>query len=251
MLPAAIRRILTDRNHDGAARELQRSLAPAAALIASLSLTACAAVPAGSPEAIKAHVAYLASDALEGREPGTSGYGEAADYVVAAFRKAGLKPGADGAWFQNVPLVMTERELAGAEFEMIAPSGERRKLAYLEDYVAGKPLDREVFAVEGAAVFAGYGVIDADTGYDDYGSIDVRGKIAVVFSGAPKSFEGAKRAYLGESDFKKANAAARGAIGLITLPTRQSEATSPWERAVERAHSPEAAYVGPNGLAHV
>src|SRR5438309_1946097 len=45
------------------------------------------------------HVEYLASDELDGREPGTAGYEKAANYVAGQFEEAGLKPGGSGKYF--------------------------------------------------------------------------------------------------------------------------------------------------------
>src|SRR6185369_17921511 len=45
---------------------------------------------AQSADAIRAHMRFLASDALEGRGTGTRGYAVAADYVAAQFRSYGL-----------------------------------------------------------------------------------------------------------------------------------------------------------------
>jgi hypothetical protein len=41
---------------------------------------------------LHAHVQFLASAELKGRKPGTPGHRKAADYIVAEFQKAGLKP---------------------------------------------------------------------------------------------------------------------------------------------------------------
>jgi hypothetical protein len=61
-----------------------------------------------APEAIQAHIEYLASDQLEGR--GTASLGEirAANYIAGWFDKAGLKPKGDiGTYFQAFPVVMS------------------------------------------------------------------------------------------------------------------------------------------------
>jgi len=53
----------------------------------------------------KAYVAYLCSDAMEGRASCTEGYRKAADWVAANFRRWGLKPaGEDGTYFQKVTI---------------------------------------------------------------------------------------------------------------------------------------------------
>src|ERR1700687_1998787 len=48
--------------------------------------------PVISAERIKAGVAYLASDGLEGRGPGTRGEILSTEYIAAGFKKAGLQP---------------------------------------------------------------------------------------------------------------------------------------------------------------
>ncbi len=58
--------------------------------------------PVFDADRLAAHVAFLASDALEGRGVGTAGLDKAADYIVRAFESAGLEPGgSDGGWFQE------------------------------------------------------------------------------------------------------------------------------------------------------
>jgi len=50
------------------------------------------------------HAAYLASDELAGRAPGSKGSAKAAEYVVRHFEEYGLKPlQEDGSWFQEFP----------------------------------------------------------------------------------------------------------------------------------------------------
>jgi hypothetical protein len=51
-------------------------------------------------ERVLADVRYLAADAREGRGPGTTGLAEASRYIMDAFRTAGLKPAAEGTFFQ-------------------------------------------------------------------------------------------------------------------------------------------------------
>ena len=46
---------------------------------------------AQSPDAIRAHMRFLSSDALEGRGTGTRGYALAAEYVAAQFQSYGMK----------------------------------------------------------------------------------------------------------------------------------------------------------------
>src|SRR6476646_10625707 len=54
-------------------------------------------------EGLRAHMAFLADDLLEGRGTGTRGFQLAANYVRAQFQEMGLKPaGVSGSYFQNI-----------------------------------------------------------------------------------------------------------------------------------------------------
>ncbi len=67
-----------------------------------------AAAAADLAEAGKAwwgHIAFLASDQMQGRLTGTPAYDRAADYVAAQFKALGLKPAGAHGWFQPVRLV--------------------------------------------------------------------------------------------------------------------------------------------------
>ena len=58
------------------------------------------------PAALLRHIEILASDAYEGRKPGTNGEVLTVDYLVKAFERFGLRPGnPDGTYLQEVPLV--------------------------------------------------------------------------------------------------------------------------------------------------
>ncbi len=69
---------------------------------------------------VLADVRYLSADAREGRGIGTGGLADAGRYIADAFRRARLKPAADGSFFQpftiaaDAPAVM-HTHLAGAE----------------------------------------------------------------------------------------------------------------------------------------
>ena len=82
-----------------------------AAPVLALLLTGASAAqdqgpaPTFSAEAFRSHVAFLADDALEGREAGTRGYEIAARYVATQFEGLGLRPGANGGWFQPIHFI--------------------------------------------------------------------------------------------------------------------------------------------------
>ncbi|HEU0066002.1 MAG TPA: M28 family metallopeptidase [Sphingomonas sp.] len=167
--------------------------------------------------AMKAHVLFLASDAMRGREAGSPEYDIAAQYVAAQFYAAGLKPaGDDGGYLQQVPLVSYKAASRGS-FALAPARGAAQPLVFGTDYVpAANPASART-SVSGGVVFVGYGIDAPQFGQRDYRGVDVRGKIVAVIGGAPKRLGGEERAFFGSPRTKLQAAAARGAIGLIQI----------------------------------
>ena len=65
-----------------------------------------------SEETMKRVTERLSSDEFEGRAPGTAGEEKTIAYLIEEFGKAGLEPGNNGSWVQDVPLV----EITGKDF---------------------------------------------------------------------------------------------------------------------------------------
>jgi len=69
----------------------------------------------------RAHVAYLASDALEGRDVGSAGSAKAMQYLVRHFQEAGLKGlGSQGDWYQEFPYG-DKKKLTGRNVLAVVP----------------------------------------------------------------------------------------------------------------------------------
>jgi Zn-dependent M28 family amino/carboxypeptidase len=58
---------------------------------------------------LKGHVAFLASDTLQGRATPSAGEEAAAEYIAAQFRRAGLEPAGDDAYFQTATFAELKR----------------------------------------------------------------------------------------------------------------------------------------------
>ena len=72
------------------------------ALLVSFAAASPAPAQHGTSERrVAADVAFLASDRLEGRFTGSAGAREASAHIAEAFRRAGLRPGTSGSWFQE------------------------------------------------------------------------------------------------------------------------------------------------------
>ncbi|HEX6604615.1 MAG TPA: hypothetical protein VF027_07025, partial [Sphingomicrobium sp.] len=62
-----------------------------------------------STERMSEIVRVLASDAFQGRAPGTAGEDKTVNYLIQQFRMAGLEPGGEnGSWTQMVPMIRTK-----------------------------------------------------------------------------------------------------------------------------------------------
>jgi len=218
------------------------------AAIPLLALFAVAAAPGDAPQAakpdiyaplppdqaaMKAHVLFLASDEMKGREAASPEFAIAADYVAAQFYAAGLRPAGDaGSYLQHVPLV-SYRAADNGSVVLTAPGKPPQPLIFGEDYAPGvNPAAKETLA-DAPVVFAGFGLVAPDLKRDDYAGIDARGKIVAVFGGSPPSFPPELRAHFFSLTTKAEIAKAHGAVGVIVLlPTAGGlGAFGGWDRA--------------------
>lgn len=202
------------------------------------------------PQALRAHIGFLADDLLEGRETGTRGYQLAANYVAAQFETLGLEPaGSEGSYFQPVPLRTFEAVGPECSF-IVVRDGRESALTFGKDFaMAGDPLRAET-SVAAPVVFVGYGVSAPEAGYDDYAGVDVRGKIVVLMRGAPASLPHNQRAYYSSNRVKQETAVAHGAVGLLGLMTPEAEKRISWERVVALISAGGMRWVDPAGTPH-
>lgn len=178
-------------------------------------------------------VGFLADDRLEGRETGTRGYDLAAEYTAKRFREIGLQPAGDnGTYFQRVPLLKATREAEGAALT-VKRNGREIALRFREQFLPALDFNATAHAVEAPAVFVGQGVHAPALNHDDFAGLDLHGKIAVLFSGAPARFDNDRRAFHSASREKLRELAERGAVGAVFVNTPQDEAGSPWSRSAD------------------
>ena len=143
-----------------------------------------AAVAALRAPALAAHIGFLASPALEGRGLASRGLDAAAEYAAAYLALAGIPPLSEKTYFQPVPL----REITGGTG---AIEVERRRGDDVDWRAFSSGVDALIpqipaRSLTGNVVFAGYGIREASPERDDYRGLDVKGKIVVLFGGAPE-----------------------------------------------------------------
>jgi hypothetical protein len=194
--------------------------------LAALALVG-AAPPAADPSAvnrIRGHVQFLASDELEGRDTGSSGYRVAAQYVASQFLAVGLKPGgANGSWFLDVPFRRATH--ANPPKITLVQGSKRTELKPGEDASIRPSVREKVRKSDAQLVFAGRGIADPALRINDYAGIDARGKIVVVMGGGPSGIASDVAAHLQSAKEEMARAA--GAIGLIELPVPGARTSRP------------------------
>lgn len=168
-------------------------------------------------------VRTLASDAFEGRKPGTSGEDKTLSYLVEQFKKLGLKPGNGASYLQQVPMVEI---LAGSDATLsISGGGAVKSLAYGTDMVIwSKRVVPQALLQDSALVFVGYGIVAPEYHWNDYAQVDVRGKTVLILvndpgfgSKDPRVFKGNAETRYGRWAYKVEEATRHGAAGVLLI----------------------------------
>ncbi len=153
------------------------------------------------------HLAYLASDDLQGRFPGTRGDSLSGEYLAEQFRQMGLEPGQ-----QEFSFLKGVKRGAGNRME-----------------VNGQTVDSQCFTpfsfskdtlVTAGVLLAGYGMSLKTDSFerDDYEGLDVKGKWVLVLRGSPGIPEYEQYFSMGSDDRDKAMLAYdKGAAGILLV----------------------------------
>ena len=188
------------------------------------------------PRAVRQRVEFLASDRLAGRATGSEEAESAALYIAEAFRKAGLKPlgtsrqgdadaAADGSgYFQPFPFTagvaqgrdnFLSAQHTGKYFEYRVDS------AFVPSSLSGNG------RAQGDVVFAGYGIVSRDPARDDYGAIDVRGRVVLLLAGSPGNDPRSPLSPVSGMHHKVLFARDRGAVAVVVAAPRDTDLPDP------------------------
>src|SRR6266849_7795477 len=127
------------------------------------------------------HVKVLADDSMEGRETGGKGLRKAEAYVVEQLKEDGLQPAGTRSFYQSVKFV--SRQIVEKDSSVtLVRNGVDEPLTLGEDTFFNTRVDLAP-EVQAPLVFVGYGLTVPEQKYDDLAGLDLRGKVAVVFSG--------------------------------------------------------------------
>ena len=209
-------------------------------LLAACTLTSCAttemataegapptetvAVPTVPVPLMKEVIARLASDELEGRGPGTRAEDLTITEIITRFEAAGLQPGNNGQWLQEVPTV----DMTAKGVSPLTVSGGAKPLsfAYGSDFVAGSyRVTPQTSIANSEMVFVGYGIVAPELGWNDYAGVDMLGKTAIILVNDPDyamatedgPFKGRRMTYYGRWTYKFEEAARQGAAAALIV----------------------------------
>lgn len=199
----------------------QKAASPDMALSALPDVT----VPALSEKTMQDVTRELSLDAYEGRAPGSIGEEKTVAYLISKFKAAGLEPGNNGSWTQDVPLIeITAKNVS--PLRIADRNGKAMSFAYGSDYVIGSYRETPKTDIKQSdMVFVGHGIVAPEKGWNDYASVDVRGKTVVVMVNDPDfenegldgPFGGKAMTYYGRWTYKYEEAARQGAAAVLII----------------------------------
>jgi Zn-dependent M28 family amino/carboxypeptidase len=199
----------------------QKAASPDVALSALPDVT----VPALSEKTMQDVTRELSLDTYEGRAPGSIGEEKTVAYLISKFKAAGLEPGNNGSWTQDVPLIeITAQNVS--PLRIADRNGKAMSFAYGSDYVIGSYRETPKTEIKQSdMVFVGHGIVAPEKGWNDYASVDVKGKTAVVMVNDPDfenegldgPFGGKAMTYYGRWTYKYEEAARQGAAAVLII----------------------------------
>ncbi|HEX3343920.1 MAG TPA: M28 family peptidase, partial [Polyangiaceae bacterium] len=149
---------------------------------------------------------------------------------------------------QAVPMRGAMKDPARTSLVVHSPGKADKSLKLEDDFVLSSDLRTGNVDVEAPLAFAGFGVVAPEYGYDDLAGVDLKGKIAVIFTGAPLSekddyFPPIAHAIYSDSREKALRLAARGAVGVVTVFRPEDEERLPWARVAKQSRIEQMAWL--------
>ena len=211
-------------------RKMMGGVAVAAVLLAA----GMASAQDFSAARISDNIRTISADEYQGRYPGTDGERMVLAWLQAQYEAMGMQPGGpDGQWLQPVELKRFT-PVAGATASWTGPDGQVHALTPGTDItLRAATNDGRASIRDAGVVFVGHGIYAPERQWDDYGDVDVRGKVVVVVAGEPdgERFNGDYATNYQSGAYKADEAFRRGAVGIITL-VPQAASSPQWMGAL-------------------
>lgn len=138
-------------------------------------------------EELDTHLTYLASDELKGRATGEPGLDLAASYLAEQAARIGLEPiDKNQDYFQEYTMVKKVQDQSTSSISITYTNGtisEVRKPLFCLNATS------DTIDLNGAIVFAGYGIYSAKDNYNSFKNVDLKGKIVLVMSRGPMNHD--------------------------------------------------------------
>ncbi len=180
------------------------------------------------------YVKVLAADNMEGRETGSAALRRAEEYVVEQLKSAGLEPAGAKGYYQTVQF--EQRQIVEKESSLALLSNDQvQPLTLGEDAIFNTRVDLAP-KLQAPLVFVGNGLSVPEQNYNDLAGLDLHGKVAVIFAGAPAEIPGALAAHYSSAGERWKALQRAGAVGVITI-LNPASMDIPWSRiSANRAH---------------
>jgi len=209
-------------------------------LIASVFATsmAMAAAPKAAPQAaslpqvqeapLRGHLAFLASDLLEGRGTGQRGGDLTVAYLENQALAVGLKP-ANGSSYRQLVKIAGVKTDPTASTLRLEVNGAALPISFGKDWVFAPGDAQAAHSFNDDLVFVGYGITASEEGWNDFKGVDVKNKIIVAMvndpqptAEQPNRFGGKALTYYGRWTYKFEEAKRQGAKGVLLIHTTES-----------------------------
>ena len=173
-------------------------------------------------------VKVLASDEFEGRAPGGPGEAKTIEFLIDQFQSLGLEPGGtDGTWTHAVPLIHTQLASDGRLSVSVGDMSQNWVQGLDVAVSTVRPVDK-IDIQSAPLAFVGFGASAPERNWDDYGEIDLTGKIAIFLVNDPDfsanesepvwgQFGNKRMTYYGRWAYKYEEAARRGALAALVI----------------------------------
>jgi Zn-dependent M28 family amino/carboxypeptidase len=192
-------------------------------LLLSAAVVLSAQAPPVEEHRLRAHLAYLSDDLLEGRGTGQRGGDLTVKYLETQLQSFGLRPVAEGTFLQKIRLLGVQTLKARTHLAFKGAKGDLVPVLDTDTVVIGG-LPRMETPLDAPLVFVGYGIEAPEEHWNDFKGADVKGKLLVMLVNEPKPtaaepalFWGTSLSYYGRWTYKFQQARRHGAAGVLLI----------------------------------
>jgi Zn-dependent M28 family amino/carboxypeptidase len=177
---------------------------------------------------LRAHLAFLSDDLLEGRGTGQRGAELTVRYLETQLQVLGLKPAKGPTYRQPVALLGLRTRVEQSTLSFLG-GGACATPKFGSDIVYGSGVPKPEQTFDAPVVFVGFGIDAPEYQWDDYKGLDVHGKVLLMLVNEPAPtpvepglFDGLNLSKYGRWTTKFEMAARHGATGVLLIHTAAS-----------------------------